>query len=342
MHTRILVLILLCLVAAGCAAPAPTPTAQATPSIVASTIAPRKSGALRFFDLANLDVRDIPMLMALDDLQAQGYSIDRQYLATSTLIVDALVRGDADIGLLNDQTMWTAIAKGAPVRTFVQFTGSTTVMMAKQSLGSCSELDGKRLGVASTSGTSPALLNLYLKSTCNGAKPQAVIITDSAARTAALLVGELDAAMIPGEDSFSLEKQAPGKFHALVAYSKEYPNVQVDGLHVRTDWAAKNPTLVKDFLQALLSANRRVIASPQLLYDESVKRLGLDAETAEQIGNSHLQLGIWSANGGLTTDNVQSTIDFLTSMGALSPGLKASDVADLSYLNAVLDEIGRQ
>jgi ABC-type nitrate/sulfonate/bicarbonate transport system substrate-binding protein len=186
------------------------------------------------------------------------------------------------------------------------------------------------------------LLKLYLKQSCGSAQPQLIVIPESAARTAALLAGELDAAIMPGEESFTLEKQAAGKFHLLVAISKEFQNVQVDGLHLRKDWAEKNPGVVKDFLRALLTAHRQVLASPQLLYAESVKRLGLDADTAQQIGSAHLQLGIWSANGGLTTENVQSTIDFLTSIGSLPPGLKASDVADLSYLSAVLDEIGRQ
>jgi hypothetical protein len=39
---------------------------------------------------------------------------------------------------------------------------------------------------------------------------------------------------------------------------------------------------------------------------------------------------------------LQDTIDFLVDTGAMEPGLKVEDVADLSYLNAVLDEIGRE
>jgi hypothetical protein len=38
------------------------------------------------------------MLMAFDTLTAQGYTIEKQYLATSPLIADGLARGDADIG----------------------------------------------------------------------------------------------------------------------------------------------------------------------------------------------------------------------------------------------------
>ena len=57
---------------------------------------------------------------------------------------------------------------------------------------------------------------------------------------------------------------------------------------------------------------------------------------------AHLRMAIWDPNGGLTATAVQDTIDFLTNIAALPPGLKAGDVSDLSYLNAVLDEIRRQ
>jgi hypothetical protein len=46
--------------------------------------------------------------------------------------------------------------------------------------------------------------------------------------------------------------------------------------------------------------------------------------------------------GVLTRDNLQFTLTFLQEAGAVSKSLRFEDVADLSHLNAVLDEIGRQ
>src|SRR5687768_16991698 len=90
-------------------------------------VSPGKLTALRYFDLINLDVRDVPLLMALDALAEQGYQVEKNYLASGTLIAEALSRGDADIGMLNNQTMWIAISKGAAVLTIAQFTASTSV-----------------------------------------------------------------------------------------------------------------------------------------------------------------------------------------------------------------------
>ena len=52
--------------------------------------------------------------------------------------------------------------------------------------------------------------------------------------------------------------------------------------------------------------------------------------------------GIWDLNGGLTAGNIQDTIDFLVAIEKLPEGLGVEDVADLSYLEAVLEEMGRQ
>jgi ABC-type nitrate/sulfonate/bicarbonate transport system substrate-binding protein len=328
-----MVLILVGVVACGCAAPSSTP---------APTPIPRKSGTIRFFDIANLDVRDVPMLMALASLEAQGYTVQKQYLATSPLIADALARGDADIGVINNQTMWTAINKGSRVRTILGSVAATVIVAAKQEIKVCHELDGRPVALPSTSGVNPALLSEYLKQNCAGTAPKYLVIPDTAGRDAALLSGQVDAATFQSEELFRIEKKAPGKFHLLISLSQAFPQIQVDGVQVRQAWAEQHPEIVRDFIRAVLTANRQVQETPAILYAESAKFLSLDPQSAKEIGDSYLQLKIWDANGSLTMNNVQYTIDFLTGIKSLPASLGAKDVADLSYLNDVLGEIGRK
>lgn len=325
-----LLLVVLCLLIVGCATGAPT----AVPA--------KKSGTLRFFDIVNLDVRDIPMLLALDDLKAQGYTVETTYANSSTIIAEALSKGDADVGLFNAQTAWVAISKGAPIRTIIQFTGATTVIAAKNEITDCHMLDGKRFGVATTSGANPALLKQYLDQKCGGAKPELIVIAESGARSAAFIAGELDATFLPGEELLKIQEQAPNKFHSLLQFASEYPNILIDSLHARQEWLAQNPQLAHDLVLAIVKANRAVINNPQLLYDESVKRLKLDPAVAKSIADVHLKNGIWSANGGMTDESVLTTLTFYGTATGLSKDLKPQDVADLSVLNTVLNEIGRK
>lgn len=302
----------------------------------------REARKLRYFDLINLDVRDVPLLMALEDLERQGYQVEKTYLASGTLIADALGRGDADIGLVNNQAMWIAATKGVAVRTVIGFTEPTTVIAAKARIGECRQLDGKRFGWPSTRGLAPALVEVYMKEHCGGAKPDFLVIAESAGRAAALLSGEVDAITAPGEEFLKIQMEAPGKFREVMSYAKAFPTIYVEGLHVRRQWAAENPDGVKDFVRALLKSQRRVAADPELLIAESVRRLSLGRTTAKTIAEAYLKDRIWDANGGLTDRRVQDTLAFLGKVGALRPGVQVEDVADLSHLNAVLEEIGRQ
>lgn len=345
----VLCLLGVCLLAAGCAATAPSPTlpptlapASTTAVTVPTTAAPSKSGKILYFDNANLDVRDVPTLMALDELHAQGYSIERQTLATSALLVQALERGDADIISANTQTMWTAIAKGVNARTVVARIGSTLVLESKQSIKTCSDLDGKAVGVAATTGTNPMLLNMYFQEHCPNIKTQSVVITDNTARLAALVAGQVDAALLQSEQLVQLESGTPGLFYTLAPLYQEFSNIQINALHVRRDWAIQNPNIVKDLIRAVLTANRLVVAKPQVLYQEAASRLKITATEAKQVGDAYLKAGLWDPNGGLTAENVQYTLDTFKNSNSVPASLKLDDVADLSYLNAVLNEIGRK
>ena len=296
---------------------------------------------IRFADLINLDVRDVPLLMAFDDLAAKGYTIEKEYLSSSAVETDLLIRGEVEIAMINNQTVWTAIAKGADLRTIGPFTATTGALGAQAAIRSCAGLDGKTVGAPGTSGLTPLLFRTYVARHCPQATPQVVVIPEAGARAAALLSGQLDAAFLPGEELLKLQRQSSVALQALYDYATEFPDVQIEGLHVRREWASQHPGAVRDFLRAQLLAYRKVNENPQILFDESVKRLSLDPDTAQAIGKFHLGMRIWDDNGLLTTANVQSTIDFLVKADALPAAMQPAQVLDLSYLNAVLGEIGR-
>jgi ABC-type nitrate/sulfonate/bicarbonate transport system substrate-binding protein len=295
---------------------------------------------IRFADLVNVDVRDVPLLMAFDALAADGYTIEKTYLSSSTLITDALARGEADVAMSNTQTAWTAIAKGADIRTVVEATGPSNLFAAHARIQSCRDLDGRPVGVANTSGFSPLLLSLFFERQCPGVRPRTLLLPEAGARAAALLSGRVDATMLPVDDFLGVERQSTAPFRVLMSHG-EFSDIRIDALHVRRAWALEHPQAVGALLRAQLDAHRLVIARPEILSQESVRRLSLDPAAAEAVVGAHLRAGLWDANGGLTAANVESTIDFLTKSGALPPGLTVDRVSDLSHLNAVLDRVGR-
>ena len=317
--------------------PAPSPSALPT----ASVTAPAKPKSLRFFTVVGADIRDVPLMMALDTLKAQGYSAEETDLANSTLLAAALARGDADIAAFNNQTAWDAVAKGTNFRTIMARYVTAPFIAAGRAIKTCADLNGKSVALSSSTGVTPSLLDLYFKESCPGSKPQIVVIADAQARAAALASGSVDAAQIEPQNIVELEASAPGLVHTLVALGQVF-QVQSGGIHVRADWAKQNPQMLKDFIRALLLANRAVTENPEVLYAEAVKRLRLDPTIARKTGTMQLSFNTWDANGGLTPENIKYTLDFLAKTDSALVPLKFEDVADLSYLNSVLEEIGRK
>jgi ABC-type nitrate/sulfonate/bicarbonate transport system substrate-binding protein len=295
---------------------------------------------LRFVASVNLDVRDVPLLMAFDELTGIGYQVEKTYMASNTLLADALTRDEADVAVLNHQTAWTAIAKGADIRTVSEFTVYTGLFIAREDIRSCHDLDGRRVGLPSTIGFAPLMFFLYMSRECPEVKPQILTFAEASARAAALLAHRIDASMIPGEELLKLQRKSPA-IHAIGSPSNLFPGIRVDGVQVRGGWAASHPEGVKALVSAQIRAHRLIRANPQVLYDEAVRRLSLDAATVKEISDSHLRRDIWDANGGLTLENIQSTIDFLMESNALPSRVTPEQVSDLSYLNAVLAELGR-
>ena len=325
--------------AAGCSAQAPTAIPPTAPS---ATAVPRKLGTIRFSLTGNLKVLDMPRLMALDSLKEQGYTVEQTNLASSDLVPIALTRGDIEFGSSDTSVMWSAIAKGADIRTIVGRTNTTFFLVTKQELQTCGDLNDRPIAFNSSTSVGSLMFQKYLKQNCPGITPQMLLINDSNSRMASLRAGSIDGAWLELDAWLQLKRQEPGKFRILIDFAKEFPQVQFSSFSVRQAWAEQNPETVKDFIRALLMAQRRVIANPQLLRDGIVKYLSIDSSSARESADAYLSLNVWDANGGLTRENVQYMLEFLTSDGNLPAGLKPEGVADLSYLNAVLDEMGRK
>lgn len=328
--------LVLCFLIVGCGSVQPKPTA----TIPAQPTMPTRTGKIRA-SLGGLDVTDLPYLMALDTLAAMGYQVEKIQFDQFELISAAMAKGDLEFAGASRQTTWAAIAKGASIREIITKSRNYYVMLARADIKTCTDLHGKRLAVGGTTGVVVAMVNQYLKEKCPGVTPQTVIIASTNNRTAALLAGQIDATPVEFDNLLRAERDAPGRFHALVDFTQEFPKVDITGYYVNPDWASKNPTVVKDFLRALLEA-RRQIQDKQNLRQAVIKYFGTSDVSAQSSAEAYLARGIWDVNGGLTTENIRYMMDFFATAGVLPAGLKAENIADLSYLNAVLDEIGRK
>ena len=331
--------VLLCMLAAACAAP--NPTMQATLPTATAAASLTKSGVMRIEVPADADVADVPLLMAVDSLEEQGYTLERLSFASSHLEPAAMEKGDLDIASISNQVAWAAVSKGGSNITFLDKHANTFMAITREDIQTCTDLDGKSVAVAGVSTVSGAMFDAYVTSKCSDVKPRTIVVKGGSNRRAALLTGSVDVALQDIDDLIKIEEEEPGQFHAFIVFSKEFPGLQTSSYAVRREFAEQHPEMVTDVIRAIFTA-RRSFQDPQVLREAIVNYLEIGPNKAQQMADTYLAQEIWDISGAYTLETVQATIDFLQEHGDLSPELKAEDVADLSYYDAVLDEIGRQ
>jgi ABC-type nitrate/sulfonate/bicarbonate transport system substrate-binding protein len=246
-----------------------------------------------------------------------------------------------DIASFSNQVLWSAIDKGVPIFTIMDTSANTFMAITRKDIQTCADLDGKSVAIPTVSAVSGVMFDAYVDQNCPGIEPEILIISGGSNRRVALLTGAVDVALQDVDDWIRIEDEAPGRFHALAVFDQEFPGVWINSLATHRDFAQEHPEMLKDVIRAVFVA-RRSLQDPQELSEAIICYVELDPDEAEHAAEVYLAQGIWDASGMYTLDTVQVTIDFLQVYGDLPPGLEAEDVADLSFYDAVLDEIGRE
>jgi ABC-type nitrate/sulfonate/bicarbonate transport system substrate-binding protein len=336
-------ILILSLVVVAChTAPQPAVSPLTANSPLPTASAPVRSGEIHFGQRGAPGVKDLPFLMAIDALRDQGYTVQVTELSKGELVAQAMAQGDIDIANVTPSIAWAAVAKGADIRTVVGNYDNGFYLAVKKELQTCSDLDGRSLAFSSRQATGYILFEEYLKEHCPGVTPQILLISQSPSRVAALQAGELDGAYLELEDWLALARQKPEDFHIILDFGEEYPDFLGSGFCARGAWAEQHPEMVKDFARAVITFQRELAADPERLKAEIMKLYEVGAPEAQQLAEAYLAAETWDLNGGLTYENIQYTIDAMVADNALPAGLKAEGVANLSYMNAVLDELGRK
>jgi len=291
---------------------------------------------------SGVDLGDIPSLIAHQHLIEQGYQVEVTNFATLELAVTAATDGKIDVLYDSPKLVWTAIAQGANLALIGEQNANTLLVETDQSIQSCADLDGQPFGIQSEVAVSISLLRKYMEENCPTAQPQFVVVAGSENRAAGLLAHQLKGAILEVADSVQLELKAPDQYHVLSDFSQDLPNFVVYGLSVNTEFAQQHATAVHDYLKANLEANRAVAADHSLVLTEAVRVLEQDQTVLQPLVDKYFAINAWDQNGGLTSEKVNYSYDFLVSLGGFEVNLTLEQRADLSYLNAVLDELGQR
>jgi ABC-type nitrate/sulfonate/bicarbonate transport system substrate-binding protein len=280
---------------------------------------------------------DVPTLVAERRLAADGYTIEHLGFAQAELAVEALARGAADVSFGAIATYWAAALRGAPVVTVMEQARTRHQLVARVPIRVCADLHGRTVAVNSLGAAGGNLFKAYVAEACPGTVAQMLVMPRPANRSAALLAGAIDAALVLREHALRLVSQSAGGLVVIEDFARRWPLLATVGMYVNLDFARRNPRAVEDFIRAQLDVIRELGADPIRLADAARRELG-DADDVAGVAEAFVRAEAWDPAGGLTPATVDATVRFLLDTGSLTGPVDAARVVDLSYLDRVRAE----
>lgn len=306
--------------------PAPTPTDGAPEG------SPAVEGTIRVA-LGDIEsVETLALFIALERVRERGIDVELNELADEDIANQAVVGGQADIGLGAPYGLIQEL--DAPVRIFCQLQSlAFFAVVDKELYPDWQALDGETFTVHSRGSGTEAIARLIEQ--VEGIEfGELSYVPGSEVRATALLQGNVTATIIDIPNKNFVLSEDPDRFHLL-----PIPDIAAtdEALFGHVEWLQENEALVQLLLEEVLTVWRSMVEDPSFVVDER-ERLGLladlPAELEEQLLPYHEQAG---EEGLFTTDcggaeAAQDDFEFYTVAGTLQGEPEDFAVEDFWFL----------
>ncbi len=310
----------------GAATPAPT-SAPSTSATASAT--PLDTTAVTIGWNSPPDIGYLPLLMAIDGMNAKGYKVTQAQLA-GDLTSQGLIQNSVQIANIGGLPVGAAaIAKGAPIKVIGARVANEAVWVSLTEYSNCATLTGKPVGLFSETSSFTSQMNAYFDINCKGVKPTYLTIPDSALRAQSMAAGGMVATMLGLADAVALDAKNPGKFK-LVPMGTALGGVS-DGIMWSNDATLANHASI---IVALLTGQLLAIRS---LYKDPSQLTALAAKfnVASPVANQYIEKKLWYANGGLGSDGIEKTLALFS-----LPGTRQT-IVNAGPMTETLNAIGR-
>ena len=296
-----------------------------------------RDAAIRVAYAGSADFDMLPSVEAHATLATEGLGVDLVHYARSELAVEAVARGEAEIGHGSVRNYWAAASRGAPVRLVMAHTGNVHRLVAHAAILHCSALDGRGVAVQSEGAAGTVFLRALLADRCPDALPAYLYLQMSTNRAAALLSGRVRATVLKLADVVRLDRLAPGRFRVLGNFGELWGDIVTSGVFVNADWATEHPDLVRRYLRARILSHRMPVDARELA-SRAANALG-ESDDWGAVGGAYVSANVWDADGGVTDETIERSLAFFVEHGNLPASLGGSTAADLSFLTDVLADL---
>lgn len=350
---------------AGAASPAPTATQTTTAGAPSDAASPPASdgpsaepsaservgppeGQASEFTVAEtaVGIGSLSFRAAIDQLRDEGYTINTPELAESELVTQGTASGEFQFGSGANNSALLAMEAGAPIKFIVDRNANEWTIVTTAEIDNCEELVDSRVAIHSPGSVSGAMIRDWIEQNCPGNEFDPIIIAGSQNRAAALQAGQIDATPAELRDWIVLREEGGDAYKLLVNFAQDLPQLHPTSMYGNTEWMEQNPDVVEDLIREILLQNRRINSEEGYLLELYREYLPEEASspTAEVVADTYVELGLFPVDGGLTPEVIEYTAEFFgpNGTGDLQSEMSADEISDFTYLNNVLDRIGRE
>jgi NitT/TauT family transport system substrate-binding protein len=307
-------------------------------------IAPTDASAQMRIALGDLPgIESIQTLAAIERTKERGVAAELIVLNDEDLAAQAIVSGQADVGI---GAPYTLIQKaGVPIRLFTQIsTLRFFPVVNTEFYKGWKDLDGQEIAVQGRgSGTEAVML---LMADRNGIKySQVSYVPGSEVRRGALMQGTIKASIVDAANRRILEQEAPGKFMVLPVGDLKATD---EALFATAEYLNANAASVDVLVEELLKTAREIAADPKVAVELRKKYnllpdLGPEADAEiEAYYKETAEAGALALNGGGAAAAADD-FGFFTLAGQIEgdpASLKVEDFWELGPLNRVTKTLG--
>lgn len=283
----------------------------------------------------------LPILMAVDTMKKEGYDVQPTVQLNGTdLVIQAVANNQLQLMASGIIQIATALDKKIPLTVIGTRQNNTWNLVTARDITSCNQLNGKKVAIFSTGGTSTAYLNIYLAKNCPGATLNTLVIPDSTLRRQALENGQVVAAPLEGPDTVLITSGAgASRFHVLANFAREMPGIGRDVVTTSSTFSKQHPSVVKAFIKAQIEAIRSLYKDPKTIGPLNTKYFKY-GDQGDAIGKFFIQGKLWCANGGLNPADMDNQLKAFADARKIPATVTTPALVDDAPMKAVIKELG--
>jgi NitT/TauT family transport system substrate-binding protein len=285
-------------------------------------------------------VETLALFIAMERVRKRGTEVELIELADEDLANQAVVGGQADVGL--GAPYGLIEGSGAPLRIFCQLQNVKFFPVAdKAAHPDWQSLDGGKFAVHSRGSTSEALAHIIEQE--EGIEFGEInFVPGAEVRATALLRGNVKAAVLDIPNKNYVMAEAPGKF---VVLPTPETNASDEVLFANQQWLEANQESVQVLLEEILAVWRSIDEDPSFVQEER-ERLGLLKDMPAELEKELVPYYEEGAKGGLFTQDcggeeaARDDFEFYHAAGQLKgdpSSLRVEDFWDLGPAQAAIE-----